>query len=112
VVQYQAELDTTFAALSDPTRRGILERLGRGRATVSELAEPVGISLTGMKKHLQVLEGAGLVTTEKVGRTRFCTLGPQDLDEVQRWIAGYRLMLEERLDRLGELLEDMKGQES
>jgi DNA-binding transcriptional ArsR family regulator len=112
VVQYQAQLDTTFAALSDPTRRGLLERLGRGRATVSELAEPVGISLTGMKKHLQVLEGVGLVTTEKVGRTRYCTLGPQDLDEVQRWIAGYRVMLEERLDRLGELLEDMKGQES
>jgi DNA-binding transcriptional ArsR family regulator len=109
VVQYQAQLDRTFAALSDPTRRGILERLGRGRATVSELAEPFGISLTGMKKHLQVLEDAGLVSTEKVGRTRWCTVGPQDLDEVQRWIAGYRLMLEERLDRLGELLESQKG---
>jgi DNA-binding transcriptional ArsR family regulator len=110
VVQYQAQLDQTFGALSDPTRRGILERLGRGRATVSELAEPFGISLTGMKKHLQVLEDAGLVSTEKVGRTRWCTLGPQDLDEVQRWIVGYRLMLEERLDRLGELLEETKGQ--
>ena len=112
MVQCQAQLDSTFAALSDPTRRGILERLGRGRATVSELAEPFGISLTGMKKHLQVLEDAGLVSTEKVGRTRWCAVGPQDLDEVQQWIVGYRLMLEERLDRLGELLEDMKGQES
>lgn len=113
MVQYQAQrLDRTFGALSDPTRRAILERLGRGRATVSELAEPFGISLTGMKKHLQVLEDAGLVSTEKVGRTRWCAVGPQDLDEVQQWIVGYRLMLEERLDRLGELLEDMKGQES
>jgi DNA-binding transcriptional ArsR family regulator len=109
MVQYQAQLDRTFAALSDPTRRGILERLGRGRATITELAEPFGISLTGLKKHVQVLEEAGLVRTEKVGRTRWCSLGEQDLDEVQRWIAGYRLMLEERLDRLGELLDGTKG---
>jgi DNA-binding transcriptional ArsR family regulator len=112
VVQYQEQLDVTFAALSDPTRRGILERLGRGSASISELAEPFGISLTGLKKHVQVLEEAGLVRTEKVGRTRECSLGPQNLDAVQRWIAGYRLMLEERLDRLGELLERTKGQES
>jgi DNA-binding transcriptional ArsR family regulator len=112
VVQYQEQLDRSFAALSDPTRRGILERLGRGRATISELAEPYGISLTGLKKHVQVLEEAGLVRTEKVGRTRWCALGPQDLGEVQRWIAGYRLMLEDRLDRLGELLEGTKGQQS
>jgi DNA-binding transcriptional ArsR family regulator len=112
VVQYQQQLDRTFAALSDPTRRGILERLGGGSATISELAEPFGISLTGMKKHVQVLEDAGLVRTEKIGRTRHCTLGTRDLDEIQRWIVGYRLMLEERLDRLGELLEQTKGQES
>ena len=112
MVQYQGQLDRTFAALSDPTRRGILERLGRGRATISELAEPFGISLTGLKKHVRVLEDAGLVQTEKIGRTRWCTLGPQELDEVQRWIVGYRLMLEERLDRLGELLERTKGQKS
>jgi DNA-binding transcriptional ArsR family regulator len=112
VVQYQEQLDRTFAALSDPTRRGILERLGRGRATISELAEPFGISLTGLKKHVSVLEDAGLVRTEKLGRTRWCTLGPQELDEVQRWIVGYRLMLEDRLDRLGELLERTKGHES
>ena len=110
MVQYhQQQLDQAFAALSDPTRRGILERLGRGRATISELADPFGISLTGMKKHVQVLEEAGLVRTEKVGRTRWCTLGPQDLDAVQQWIVGYRLMLDERLDRLGELLESTKG---
>jgi DNA-binding transcriptional ArsR family regulator len=112
VVQYQEELDRTFAALSDPTRRGILERLGGGRATISELAEPFGISLTGLKKHVQVLEDAGLVRTEKVGRTRWCSLGPQELVEVQRWIGAYRLMLEERLDRLGELLEGTKGHKS
>jgi DNA-binding transcriptional ArsR family regulator len=112
MVQYQGQLDRTFAALSDPTRRGILERLGRGRATISELAEPFGISLTGLKKHVQVLEEADLVRTEKVGRTRWCTLGPYDLTEVQRWILGYRLMLDERLDRLGELLEGTKGQQS
>ena len=112
MVQYQAQLDRSFAALSDPTRRGILERLGRGRATISELAEPFGISLTGLKKHVQVLEEAGFVQTEKIGRTRWCTLGPQDLTEVERWVAGYRLMLDERLDRLGELLERTKGQNS
>ena len=112
MVQYQEQLDRTFAALSDPTRRGILERLGRGSATITELAEPFGISLTGIKKHLQVLEDAGLVATEKVGRTRWCALGPQDLGEVQRWVVSYRLMLEERLDRLGELLESTKGQQS
>jgi DNA-binding transcriptional ArsR family regulator len=112
VVQYQEQLDTTLAALSDPTRRGILERLGRGSASVSELAEPFGMTLTGMKKHVQVLEDAGLVRTEKVGRTRVCALGPQDLEPVQRWIAGYRLMLDERLDRLGELLERTEGDNS
>ena len=112
VVQYQRQLDRTFAALSDPTRRRILERLGRGSATVSELAEPFGMTLTGMKKHVQVLEDAGLVRSEKVGRTRVCRLGPQDLGEIQRWIVGYRLMLDERLDRLGELLEGTKGQQS
>jgi DNA-binding transcriptional ArsR family regulator len=112
VVQYQQQLDRTFAALSDPTRRGILERLGQGRATISELAEPFGISLTGLRKHVQVLEEAELVRTEKVGRTRWCSLGTQDLTAVQQWIVGYRLMLDERLDRLGEFLERTKGQET
>ena len=104
------ELDRTFAALADPTRRGILERLGRGTATISELAEPFGISLTGLKKHVRVLEDAALVSTEKVGRARHCSLGPQELEDVRGWIDGYRGMLDERLDRFGELLERTKGE--
>ena len=104
MVQYP-QLDRTFAALADPTRRGILERLGQGSATISELAEPYGISLTGLKKHVRVLEEAELVTTEKVGRRRECNLGPRRLDDVQEWMQMYRRMLDERLDRLGELLE-------
>jgi DNA-binding transcriptional ArsR family regulator len=109
MVQYQ-ELDRTFAALADPTRRGILERLGRGSATISELAEPFGISLTGLKKHVRVLEDAALVSTEKVGRARHCSLGPRELEDVRGWIDGYRGMLDERLDRFGELLERTKGE--
>ena len=109
MVQYQPPLDQTFSALADPARREILERLGGGTATITELAEPFGMSLTGLKKHVQVLEEAGLVTTEKVGRARSCRLGPRDLSDVQGWIEGYRRMLEERLDRLGELLERTKG---
>ena len=109
MVQYQQQLDAAFAALADPTRRGILERLGQGSATITELAEPFGMSLTGLKKHVRILEEAELVTTEKVGRTRWCSLGPGDLAETQRWIERYRQMLEGRLDRLGELLERTKG---
>jgi DNA-binding transcriptional ArsR family regulator len=108
VVQY-SQIDRTFAALADPTRRGILERLGRDSATISELAEPYGISLTGMKKHVRVLEEAGLVATEKVGRTRRCSLGPRHLEDIQEWIGMYSRMLDERLDRFGELLERKKG---
>jgi DNA-binding transcriptional ArsR family regulator len=104
MVQY-SQIDRTFAALADPTRRTILERLGRGRASISELAEPFGISLTGMKKHVRVLEDAGLVTSEKVGRARLCRLGPRRLEDVQEWVETYRRMLDERLDRFGELLE-------
>jgi DNA-binding transcriptional ArsR family regulator len=112
MVQYQS-LDRTLAALADPTRRGILDRLGRqGVASVSELAEPVGMSLTGMKKHLRVLEEAELVTTEKVGRTRQCSLGPKRLEDIQAWMDSHRAMVEERFDRLGELLERTKGDRS
>jgi DNA-binding transcriptional ArsR family regulator len=103
------QLSTTFAALADPTRRSVLERLGHGSASISELAEPFGISLTGMKKHVRVLEDAELVTTEKVGRTRRCTAGPRRLEDVQEWTETYRRMLDERLDRFGELLERTKG---
>jgi DNA-binding transcriptional ArsR family regulator len=103
------QLDRTFAALADPTRLGILERLGRGSATISQLAEPFGISLTGLKKHVRVLEDAQLVTTEKVGRQRRCSLGPRRLDDVEQWIDTYRRMLDERLDRFGELMERTRG---
>ena len=108
MVQYP-QIDRSFAALADPTRRSVLERLGRGNATISDLAEPFGITLTGMKKHVRVLEDAGLVTTEKVGRERRCSLGPRRLDDIQTWIDGYRRMLDDRLDRFGELLDRNKG---
>jgi DNA-binding transcriptional ArsR family regulator len=104
MVQY-VPVDRTLAALADPTRREIVERLGSGSATITELAEPFGISLTGMKKHVRLLENAGIVTTEKVGRVRRCSLGPRRLDDVQEWIETYRRMLDERLDRFEELLE-------
>ena len=109
MVQYQRQLDKTLAALADPTRREILERLGAGSATISELAEPFEMSLTGMKKHVRVLEDAELVTTEKVGRARRCSLGPKHLEDVTEWVDAYRQMLEQRLDRLGEFLENTKG---
>jgi DNA-binding transcriptional ArsR family regulator len=110
MVQYHAELDTAFAALADPTRRAILGRLGGGTATISELAEPFGMSLTGLKKHVRILEHAELVSTEKVGRARQCRLGRRRLEDVQSWIEQYRRVLDGRLDRLGELLEDDKGE--
>ena len=105
MVQYSPRLDAAFGALSDRTRRGILERLGRSDAAISELAHAFDITLTGIKKHVQVLEEAGLVTTEKIGRVRHCRLGPRRLDEETAWIADYRRMLEGRLNRLGEFLE-------
>ena len=105
MVQYPRKLDIAFGALADPTRRGILERLGRSDAGITELAEAFDITLTGVKKHVGVLESAGLVTTEKVGRVRRCRLGPRRLDDETEWIATYRRMLEGRLNRLGEFLE-------
>lgn len=108
MVQYSPKLDAAFSALSDPTRRGILERLGRSDAAISELAERFDITLTGIKKHVGVLEAAGLVTTEKIGRVRHCRLGPRRLDDETAWIAAYRRMLEGRLNRLGEFLERTK----
>jgi DNA-binding transcriptional ArsR family regulator len=108
MVQHQP-IDRTLAALADPTRRSVLERLAGGSATITELAEPVGISLTGMKKHVRVLEEAQLVSTAKVGRARQCTLGPRRLEDLEAWIASYRRMLDERLGRFGELLERTRG---
>src|SRR5688572_33372774 len=110
MVQYSPRLDSAFAALSDSTRRGILERLGHGDASITELAGRFGMTLTGMKKHVQVLEEAGLVTTEKVGRVRTCRLGPRRLEDEMSWIESYQAMLEERMDRLGAFLERTKGE--
>ena len=108
MVQFNSDLDTVFAAVADSTRRGILERLGQRDASITELAESFGMTLTGMKKHVRVLEDAELVTTAKVGRVRRCELGPRRLEDVQAWIDAYRRMLDERLDRFGELLERRK----
>jgi DNA-binding transcriptional ArsR family regulator len=109
--QADASLDATFAALSDPTRRGVLERLGRGDASITDLASKFEMTLTGMKKHVQVLEAAGLVKTEKIGRVRSCTLGPRRLEDETAWMVKHRRMLEARLDRLGEFLERTKERE-
>jgi len=112
MVQYQAKLDTGFAALSDATRRGILERLGRGDASISDLASTFEMTLTGMKKHVRVLEHAGLVNTQKVGRVRTCRLGPRQLEDETAWMTKYRQMLEARLDSLGQLLARIRGDKS
>jgi DNA-binding transcriptional ArsR family regulator len=109
MVHYSAGLDTAFGALSDRTRRGILTRLGRGDASISDLASNFEMTLTGMKKHVQILEGARLVTTKKVGRVRRCRLGPRRLEEETAWIAKYQQMLEDQLDQLAEFLERKKG---
>jgi DNA-binding transcriptional ArsR family regulator len=103
-------LDRTFSALSDPTRRDILERLSTGPASVSELARPYGISLPGVLKHVRILEEANLVTTEKNGRTRECRLGPERMDHATRWIETYRQQWERRLDRLETIIERKKGE--
>jgi len=108
MVQYPL-LDRTFAALSDPTRRAVLERLGRGPATISELAAPTGMSLTGLKKHVRILEDAGLVTTEKHGRTRHCYLGPRRLEDVTDWVEAYRHTWDDRFNRLEQVIERKRG---
>jgi DNA-binding transcriptional ArsR family regulator len=111
MVQFsQSALDRSFGALADPTRRAILMRLGRSEASISDLAAGFEMTLTGLKKHVSVLEGAGLVTTEKVGRVRRCRLGPRRLDDVAKWVDSYRTQLEQRLDRLEAFLERTKGQ--
>ena len=105
MVQHSRQLDSAFGALADPTRRGILERLGRGDASITDLAERFGMTLTGMKKHVRTLEGARLVTSEKVGRVRHVRLGPHRLEQETAWMDRYREMLEGQMDRLGEFLE-------
>jgi DNA-binding transcriptional ArsR family regulator len=105
-VHYNQTLDRTFFALADPTRRSVLERLARGPATIGELAEPFGLTLNGMKKHVGILETVDLVVTEKVGRARQCRLGPAQLAEATGWIEGYREVWERRLDRFGAFVEE------
>jgi DNA-binding transcriptional ArsR family regulator len=105
-VQHSQTLDRTFFALSDPTRRSILERLARGPATIGELAEPFGLTLNGLKKHVGILETVDLVITEKVGRARECRLGPAQLDDATTWIETYRREWARRLDRFGAYVEE------
>lgn len=111
MVQYQARLDKTFAALSDVTRRGVLEQLGGSDASITDLAQRFHMSLTGMKKHVSVLEQAGLVTTEKVGRVRTCKLGPRRLEEEAAWIERHRQLWSARFDALDEIVKHLKRKE-
>jgi len=106
MLQYQAPLDLMFQALADPARRGMVERLSRGPASVSELAKPLSMSLSAVVQHLQVLEASGLVRTEKKGRVRTCRFEPKALRTAEDWIAGRRAIWERRLDRLGEFLAE------
>src|SRR5262245_31493019 len=112
MVQYtQAHFDASFAALSDTTRRGILEQLGRADASITDLAGKFDMTLTGMKKHVGVLEEAGLVITEKVGRVRTCRLGSCRLEEEAAWIERYRQLWEGRFDELDTVVEELKRKE-
>jgi DNA-binding transcriptional ArsR family regulator len=111
MVQYQARLDATFAALSDVTRRGVLEQLGGSDASISDLAQRFHMSLTGMKKHVSVLEQAGLVTTEKIGRVRTCRLGRRRLEEEAAWIEQHRQLWSARFDALDKVVETLKRKE-
>ena len=113
MVQYpSARLSDSFSALSDATRRGVLEQLGRSDASITELADRFHMTLTGMKKHVGVLEQAGLVTTEKVGRVRTCTLGLRRLDQEAAWIETYRQLWAARFDALDGVVEDLKRKEA
>ena len=112
MVQYTgSRLDVSFAALSDATRRGVLEQLGRADASITDLAEKFHMTLTGMKKHVDVLEQAGLVTTEKVGRVRTCKLGQRGFEEAAAWIERYRQLWDARFDALDKVVEDLKRKE-
>jgi DNA-binding transcriptional ArsR family regulator len=112
MVQYsRPHLDASFAALSDATRRGVLEQLGRADASITDLAEKFHMTLTGMKKHVGVLEQAGLVATEKVGRVRTCKLGPRRLEQAMAWIERYRQLWASRFDELDKVVEELKRKE-
>ena len=112
MVQYtQPRFDASFAALSDATRRGVLEQLGRADASITELADKFHMTLTGMKKHVGVLEQAGLVTTKKIGRVRTCRLGLRRLEEEAAWIESYRELWAARFDELDKVVEELKRKE-
>ncbi|MES2960152.1 MAG: helix-turn-helix domain-containing protein [Pseudomonadota bacterium] len=112
MVQYtSAQLDASFAVLSDSTRRGVLEQLGRADASITDLAERFRMTLTGMKKHVGVLEQVGLVITEKVGRVRTCRLGLRRLEEEAMWIERYRQLWDARFDELDHVVEELKRKE-
>jgi len=112
MVQYtRARFDASFAALSDATRRGVLEQLGRADASITDLANNFHMTLTGMKKHVGVLEQAGLVTTKKVGRVRTCQLGLRRLEEEAAWIESYRRLWATRFDELDKVVEELKRKE-
>src|SRR4026209_2927796 len=112
MAQYaRARFDASFAALSDATRRGVLEELGRADASITDLADKFHMTLTGMKKHVGVLEHAGLVTTEKVGRVRTCKLGPRRLEQETAWIERYRQLWDARFDELDNVIEELKQKE-
>jgi len=112
MVQYlPSRLDASFAALSDATRRGVLEQLGRADASITDLADKFHMTLTGMKKHVGVLEQAGLVTTKKMGRVRTCQLGPRRLEDETAWLERYRRRWDERFDELEKVVEELKRKE-
>ncbi len=112
MVQYASgRLDASFSALSDATRRGVLEQLGRADASITDLAEAFRMTITGMRKHVRVLEEAELVTTEKVGRVRTCKLGPRRLEEETAWIERYRQLWDARFDQLDKIIEELKRKE-
>jgi DNA-binding transcriptional ArsR family regulator len=111
MVQYAKSIDSAFAAIADPTRRGVLELLARREATITELAERFEMTLTGMKKHVQVLETVGLVASAKIGRVRTCRLGPRRLEQEMQWLEQHRAMLEQRLDSLEAFLERTQDEE-
>src|SRR5499427_9136552 len=108
VQYYRARLDASFAALSDATRRGVLEQLGRTEASITDLAEKFNMTLTGMKKHVGILEQAGLVITQKIGRVRTCRVGPHRLEEATAWLEKYRQLWAARFDELDRVIEELQ----
>ena len=111
MVQYSQSVDASFTALSDPTRRGVLQQLGQTEASITELADKFHMSLTGMKKHVGVLEQAGLVTTRKVGRVRTCRLGSHSLEEEAAWLEQHRRLWAARFDDLDKVVDELKRKE-